>query len=243
MGRATLLLVIAVFIGQLILTNGYTSFVQQRMRIPLILAAVMLLAFGLIEAFLGYREEAEDPEAPNRSISPTIGWLLAAPILVLAAVAPTTLGAAAAQRADPLTPTEIDPLSSELDPIDDSNGPVEMRVYDFLSRALWDENESLRDQQVVLEGIVVDDDEIDDGFLLTRFAVSCCAADGLPLQVRLRGVNGIFADDTWVRATVVWRPPPDDSSETDDLPNVVEADVVAIEIIDDPPDDPYENPY
>lgn len=239
MGRATLLLVIGVFVARLIVTNDYGAFVQQRMRIPLILSAAVLLVFGAIEAVGAYRAEKTDPDSAHRSISPTVGWLLAAPLIVLAAVAPTALGAAAAQRADPLTPTEVDAPDSGLEPIDDSDGPVEMRVYEFLSRALWDESESLAGKSIVLEGIVVNDDDIPDGFRLTRFAVSCCAADGLPLQVGVRGVAEPLDDDTWVRATVVWRPLP----EGEDLPEVVEADVISIELIDDPPDDPYETPF
>jgi uncharacterized repeat protein (TIGR03943 family) len=40
-----------------------------------------------------------------------------------------------------------------------------------------------------------------DEFLLTRFLVSCCAADALSIQVRVVGAPpGRFDADTWVRA-------------------------------------------
>jgi uncharacterized repeat protein (TIGR03943 family) len=237
------MLVIGGFVVRLVLTNGYASFVQERMRIPLILAAGMLLVFGAVEAVGAFRAEAADPDSSRRSISPTVGWLLTAPILVLIAVAPTALGAAAAQRAEPLTPTEVDTPESGIEPVDDSDGPVEMRVYEFLSRALWDETGSLTDKEIVLEGIVVNDPAITDGFRLTRFAVSCCAADGLPLQVGIRGVAESFDDDTWVRATIVWRPPPDGGYRAEGAPEVVEADIIDLQLIENPPDDPYETPY
>ena len=228
---------------RLALSGGFGAFVQQRMKLPLILAASLLIVFGVVEAEGAFRQERRDPAAARRSISPVVGWLLAAPVLVLTAVAPSALGAAAAQRADPLTPTEQEVPASGLAEIDDSAGPVEMRVYDFLSRALWDETGSLTGKQIVLEGIVVNDDNIDDGFRLTRFAVNCCAADGLPLQVGLRGIDDDFDNDIWVRATVVWRPPPEGGYQSAAAPEVVEADVLDLEIVENPPDDPYETPF
>ncbi|MFK7919552.1 MAG: TIGR03943 family protein [Ilumatobacter sp.] len=241
MGRAALMLALGTLVARLVRSGGYSSFVQQRMQIPLIFAAVMLLVFGVIEAIGAYRQDSAEPSKSRESISPTVGWLLATPLLVLVAVAPTSLGAAAAQRAEPLTPTERN--EPQIEPVDDSNGPAEMRVYEFLSRALWDDTGTLTGKQIVLEGIVVNDDEISDGFRLTRFAVSCCAADGLPLQVALRDLDQSFEDDTWVRATVVWRPPPEGGYQAEGAPEVVEADVIGIELIEDPPDDPYETPF
>lgn len=243
MGRAALMLAIGAFLVRLVLSGGYGAFVQQRMKIPLVLAAAMLLVFGVIEAVAGYRAESADPDSVRRSISPTVGWLLAAPLAVLVAVAPTALGAAAAQRSEPLTPTEQNAPASGLEPIDDSNGAVEMRVYEFLSRALWDETGSLTGKEIVLEGIVVNDPNITDGFRLTRFAVNCCAADGLPLQVGIHGLDDEYDNDTWVRATIIWRPPPEGGYQGENAPEVVEADIVEIELVDDPPSDPYETPF
>lgn len=243
MGRAVILLWLGVFTMRLVLSGGFGAFVQQRMEIPLILASLMLIVFGGIEIVAAYRQERDDPSSSKRSISPAVGWLLGAPLLVLTSVAPTALGATAAQRSEPLTPTQQDVPASGLPEIDDSNGPVELRVYEFLSRALWDETGSLIDKEIVLEGIVVNDDDIADGFRLTRFAVNCCAADGLPLQVGVHGLDRTFENDTWVRATLVWRPPPDGGYPPDEAPEVVEADIVGLEIIDDPPDDPYETPF
>ena len=54
---------------------------------------------------------------------------------------------------------------------------------------------------------LVNDDALTDGFKLTRFLVSCCAADGIPLQVSLHGVDGAFENDTWVSVDLVWRSP------------------------------------
>ena len=80
-----------------------------------------------------------------------------------------------------------------------------------------------------------------DGFKLTRFMVSCCAADGIPLQVTLHGTGAPLDDDEWVVVDVIWRPPdvPYQEVEGD---WAVEADVISL-IVEDTPKDPYESPY
>ena len=86
-------------------------------------------------------------------------------------------------------------------------------------------------------------DRINDGFRLTRFLVSCCAADGVPIQVIVRGVDTIYEDDTWVVADVILRPPPAPFAELPVDQRLIQADVVAIEVNPNPPTDAYESPY
>lgn len=238
-GRAALLVSIGVVMARLIWSGGFGWFVQQRMRLPLLAATVVLIVFGVYEAITGSQEERRDETAVRRSVGPRVGWLLLLPILVLLSVAPTGLGAAAASRVDAYTPTET---TDSFEPLDGSNGPVELRVFDFLDRAVWDPEQSLDGVVVRLEGLVVNDDEVTDGFLLTRFMVSCCAADGIPLQVAVRGVGTVLDDDTWVIADVVWREPSVPYSELE-WPWTVEADVVDLVVVPDAPNDPYESPY
>lgn len=224
---------------RLIWTGGFGWFVQQHMKLPLAASAVALLLFGTYEAVAGAREEQRDPSAIRRAVGPTVGWLLILPLLVLVSVAPTGLGAAAADRVDPYTPTEP---SGRYPPLDTSAGPVEMRVFDFLDRAIWDPERSLEGVTVRLEGLVVNNSEVPDGFRLTRFMVSCCAADGIPLQVTVRGVDEPLDNNTWVTVDLVWRPPEVPYQEiTDDW--VVEADLVSVTVVGDIPNNPYESPY
>ena len=165
--------------------------------------------------------------------------MLVLPLVVLLSVAPTALGAAAASRVDAFVPTE---QTNEFDPLPD-DGLIEMRVFEFLDRAIWDTTRSLEDREVRLEGLVVNDPEVPDGFRLTRFSVSCCAADGIPLQVALRNTGAPLPDDTWVIADVVWRPPSVPYFETEGE-WIIEADVRALEVAPDgAPNDPYESPY
>ena len=238
-GRAAVMLAVGAILGSLLWTGSFGSFVQQRMEWPLIIATAVLLVFGAFEAFVAKREEQDDPESARRSRGPVVGWLLILPMVVLVSVAPTALGASAADRVEAYSPTET---SSGFDVLDDSDGPVELRVFDFLNRAVWDTDESLDGVTVRLEGLVVNDDALTDGFKLTRFLVSCCAADGIPLQVSLHGVDGAFENDAWVSIDLVWRSPDVPYQDTP-TPWIVEADVVSISVIDDPPDSPYESPF
>ena len=238
LGRAVVLLWLGTVTIRLVWTGGFGWFVQQRMRYPLLAAAVVLLGFGLYEAFLGMGNEKRDPDSIRRSVAPKVGWLLILPFLVLISVAPTGLGAAAADRVDAYTPTESEITYAA---VDSADGPVEMRVYEFLDRAIWDDSGSLEDVPIRLEGLVVNDPSVPDGFKLTRFLVSCCAADGIPLQVAVHGTPAL-EDDTWVVADVVWRPPDTPYRDRDDE-WVVEADAIEVTVVEDAPNDPYESPY
>lgn len=239
LGRASVLAMLGIVTGSLLINGGYGAFVQQRMFIPLLLAAVVLAAFAVHEVYHAIRAEKSNPEAHWLSFGPAVGWLMVLPLVVLFAVAPSALGAAAANRVDAFNPTEQTEAFPELD---SSSGAVEMRVFDFLDRALWDPDQSLRDVPVRLEGLVVNDPDVPDGFLLTKFMVSCCAADGLPLQVAVRGVDQVLEDDTWVEVDVIWREPEIPYADAGDVV-VVDADAISVTPQPDARKDPYESPY
>lgn len=230
-GRGSVMLFVGLTIGRLVVDGGFGAFVQQRMRWPLAIATVAMIILGLVDIVLALRsDEAEE----TRSVGPRVGWLLAVPVLVLIAVAPTSLGAAAADRVDSFEPTRPDDLT-EL-PAED---PFTMRVLDFATAAIWDETGALEGRQVILEGLVVNDADVPDGFFLTRFLVSCCAADGIPIKVAVHDVDGTFADDDWVRATVTLR----DRSPAAVDGGFVEVDAIDIVVLDEPPASPYESPF
>ena len=239
-GRATVIFCCGLIVARLLWSGGFGWFVQQRMRIPLLLAAFALPIFGVVELWMAWREESREPDATEKSRGPLVGWLLVLPLLVLIAVAPTGLGAAAADRVDAYTPTESD---GGFEPLDSSAQPIELRVFDFLDRAVWDENRSLEDVTVRLEGLVVNDPDHPDGFTLTRFLVSCCAADGIPLQVDLYDVGQRFENDTWVVADVRWIPPETPYNELARADRRIAASVVEVRAVPGDRKDPYESPY
>lgn len=226
--------------ARLLWTGAFGWFIQQHMRIPLFLATLVLIGLGAYEFVRGVREEENIPASAKKSRAPRVGWLMVLPVLVLISVAPTGLGAAAAERVDAFVPVERDDV---FETIDFSQGNVELRVTDFVNRAVWDEDRSLEGETVRLEGLVVNDPDVPDGFLLTRFLVSCCAADGVPVQVAIRDTNLALEDDTWVVADVQWRVPDIPYSELGTIAWNVEADLVSLTVDPDPPTDGYESPY
>lgn len=240
-GRAGVLVTLGISVARLVWSGQFGWFVQQRMRWPLVMAAAVLLVLGVIEVTVAGRQERRDPASARRAAGPLVGWLLGLPLLVVVAVAPTSLGAAAAARAAGYVPA--DP-GSGFQPMPHQDGPVPLTLYEFLNRAVADDQRSLDGVEVELTGIVVHDPALPAGadFALTRFLVSCCAADAIPLQVAVRGADEAYPDDTWVRVRAVWRPSATPYAELV-RPWWVEADAVSVEIVADPPASPYESPY
>jgi len=237
------MIALGLVMARLLWTGSFGWFIQQRMMIPLLLATIALLLLGLYEGFTGSREEHDDPESIRRSRAPKVGWMMILPLLVLVSVAPTGLGAAAADRVEAFTPAEPEEDTSRFEALDTSNQPVPMRVVDYVNRAIWDDEKSIDGVTVRLEGLVVNDPDYPDGFLLTRFLVSCCAADGIPVQVAVRDVGQVYENDTWVVADVVWREP--DIWYMDNPADIwyVDAELVSLTVDPDPPTDAYESPY
>ncbi len=226
--------------ARLLWTGAFGWFIQQRMQIPLLIATVVLLIMGVYEAVQATEEETKDPESRTRSTAPKVGWLMILPLLVIVSVQPVGLGAAAADRVENFTPVETE---SRFDDLDFSQGVPELRVLDFVDRAIWDDDGSLNGQTVRLEGLVVNDPDVPDGFLLTRFLVSCCAADGVPIQVAIQGVSENLVNDTWVVADVVLIEPDVPYRENDADRWFVNAELQSLTIDLTPPTDAYESPY
>ncbi len=86
------------------------------------------------------------------------------------------------------------------------NGAHEIGLYDFSSRAFFDEAQGLADKPLRLVGFVRSSESA-EGFLITRFFVACCAADGVPISVQVVGYDGPRPpDDAWVTVEGTWRP-------------------------------------
>lgn len=238
--RAFLMLLFGLLALQLVRTGGFGWFVQQRMRWPLLAAGSIAALIGLIglmgRAPDGRDADHDDGDHHHGTAGRAVVWLLLVPVAVMLAVAPTALGSDAARRAGIYQPTSRLEL---FDPLPAGSEPLELTMSEFITRALWDPDASLTGRDVRLEGFITNDPRPGTGVVLTRFAISCCAADALPLQVALR-TDRQLADDTWVRVVVRWVPAPTAAAGSDDL---VEAHVAAIEIVPDVPDNPYESPY
>lgn len=238
LGRATVLGGMGTLALRLVVNGEFGFFVQQHMKLPLLAAACALLALTVVECFRGVRESVNDEhDRSSRRVSPRVGALFVLPGVVLMLVAPTGLGSAALDRLDTTLPAAD---GSEFAPLDPGTGPVEMKMADFIERAVFDEGASLDDVPVVLEGFITHDDALTDGFRLTRFLISCCAADAMPLQVAIHTRGAVPAEDLWVRVTGTWRRPVEAYDTTRRV--LVEFDATTYELIPEPRS-PYESTW
>ena len=158
--------------------------------------------------------------------------LLLLPVTALFAVKPGSLGSFAAERTrfsvDGAVKIDLAPLKI------DSRGSASVMLIDVWMHKLYDQSASLTTTPLRMIGFVVPDatSTVDhQTFLLTRFKINCCAADGIAIQVRVTGTTtGIPPTDSWIELTGTFSP----SSEQ--IP-----DVKLIELRSIPePKNPYE---
>jgi uncharacterized repeat protein (TIGR03943 family) len=204
--------VLGVLILRLTTSGRFVDYVRPRMGPLLTGAAVVLMVAGALR-FVGLlRSRRGTSEGTGeRSTSPVgrAGLLLIIPIVLLATVPVAPLGAfAAGLRA---TTGRSPPASSFFAPMAPPvRGAVALTVSDFISRALYDPGASLRGVTVLMIGFAAPDPDGAAGtFDLVRFAIYCCAADAIPLRIRIAGATGPApAADTWIEVTGRWRPAP-----------------------------------
>jgi len=246
--RGTLVLVLGFVALRLVITGSFDRYVKPGMRWPLISCGVVLVLLGLATSIWGDEDDhghehdaGHDHDGEPAAESdvhqhvPRVGWLLVLPLVVLLLVAPPALGADAASReAAPLPRYQ----GSTFPPLDASaDGVAALGLTEFVDRALWDDAGSVADQPVRLTGLVVHDDDVPGGFLLTRFVVSCCAADAIPVQIGVVG-GGRPPQDSWVEVEGTLVPPPALDRDATELP-LLELDATSVRPIDEPAN-PYE---
>jgi uncharacterized repeat protein (TIGR03943 family) len=213
--QAVVLLVIGVVLGRLTLSDAYLGFVKDTLRLPLLASAAVLITLGLLSLLRDQEDDlADDDEGDahedgghgddghghghDHARAPRIGVLMLAPILALLLVAPQPLGAYAANRgganrvAEPVL--QLPPLAEPVD------GAVPISIGDAVVRALYEPDGPLAGTTVRMVGFVSTDDDV-AGYRLSRFSVSCCAADASVRQVVVADGSPRFEDDTWVEVT------------------------------------------
>ncbi|MDT7677723.1 MAG: hypothetical protein QOD82_5625 [Pseudonocardiales bacterium] len=175
-------------------TELYLRYVKPANKWYLLTAGVVILALAatslLRDAWLarggrpmpGHHSHDHEPHSP---------WLLLLPVLAIFLVAPPALGADSVQRA------AAGPSSGEFAPLPAGAAP-ELRLSDFVARAVWDRAGSLAGRDVTLTGFVVHRGGAAE---LARLVITCCAADARPMVVRLTdgGAAGDLPSGTWLR--------------------------------------------
>ena len=231
--QAGIILALGALALRLGLTDAHLAYIQPAMGPVLALAGAVVAVLGGVVLLstgpgghAGAHHHGHDHGGASR-----VGWLLVAPILAIAVVAPSPLGAFAASRAPATstTPTwDFGPLPPP------TGGAVDLPLTEFVGRATYDQGRSLRGVPVRLVGFATTDAR-GDGFLLTRFVLSCCAADARPIRVAIRGGElPRPAPDTWLEVTGTWRP--ETRGAEDDRPPIL--DLTSLRTIS-PPANPY----
>ncbi|HVL84594.1 MAG TPA: TIGR03943 family protein [Pseudonocardia sp.] len=207
----------------------YLRYVRPDHRWLLITAGVAMVVLAVVGIVAdrrgdGHRDHGEHDHGGAERRAP---WLLLAPVLVLALVAPPALGADAVARSPGAVVRDADVFA----PLPPGDAPA-LPVAEFVQRAAWDSTGSLDGREVSLTGFVVRHGAATE---LARMSIACCAADARPHRVRLAGDLPALPADTWIRVRGVLQ----GGSATTATGYVPAMTVTGVEVVAAPPD-PYE---
>jgi uncharacterized repeat protein (TIGR03943 family) len=257
--QAAVILVIGVVYGRLALSDALLAYVKASLRVPLLLSVVVLLVLGILSLVRDREDElAEvtvDGAAPSPDTGPAaggtdhggghhhdhatvprVGWLVLAPVLALLLIAPPALGAYAAARGGA---NRVAEPNSALAPLPAAiEGAVPLSLGDAVVRALYEPDGPMRGTPVRLVGFVAEDEET-GAALLSRFAVSCCAADANVRQVLLAGGGRAHEEDSWLEVVARFDGTVHDPDGEGGAPGIPVFEVIAERRIE-PPRSPYE---
>ena len=205
--------------------DTYLRYVRPSHRWLLLGAGAVIVVLAVVALVRDLRGRA--PESDHGGAERQVPWLLLAPVLVIALVAPPALGADSVNRAGARNAVVSDGDVFSALPVN-----AELTVAEFAQRAAWDTTGSLDGREVTLTGFAV---RRGAAVELARLTIACCAADARPNRVRLVGDLGDPPQDTWlrIRGTV------QTGSATAATGYVPAMTVAAAEVVDAPPD-PYE---
>ncbi|HJR44510.1 MAG TPA: TIGR03943 family protein [Actinomycetota bacterium] len=188
--RGLVLAVWAAFFGWLWLSGEMTRYLGPRTYWVVVFGSITL---GLASAghVWGLRERSL---APTRS---DLGGalLLLLPLVAVIVVPDARLGAQAASR----KASSGGFAAAALIPVPEAGGEISFREIDYASESKeYAVSAGVDDGlSVELTGFVTHPSGGPETFSLTRFYVSCCAADAIPFSVPVAAEGGDLPDDTW----------------------------------------------
>lgn len=200
--RVQALMLICVGLGLLwiLVTGMYVRYVRPVMAPGLAVSGVVLIVLG-VWTISGRGLPASgqhDPHSDGHDHhgAPRIGWLLAVPVVVVFLVQPPALGAYSAARST--SGSSGTALKGRRAPLP-AGDPVDLKIYDYLLRAVWSHGEGLSGRTVRLTGFVTPADA--GAWSLTRVHIACCAADATAYSVTVVGDLPAPPTDSWVQIT------------------------------------------
>jgi uncharacterized repeat protein (TIGR03943 family) len=207
---AVLLLVgaMALYLGG---SDAALAYVKAGLQPLLLASGTILVGLAVVAAVRpGRDQDGHQPDGPR------VAWLLALPPLALVLIAPPALGAFAASRqsvrppptlrSSPAEPGAASADASMFPPLlpPGDGAAVPLTLAEYLARD-YEEPHTLTGVRVRLVGFVTPQQPGRDGYLLTRFAITCCAADATALKVAVHGDPVARAPDTWLEVEGRWR--------------------------------------
>lgn len=201
----------ALAIGLLALWMGFTDamlkYLRPSMRPWLLAAGFGLVIFGVygLARARQLAVETHDHTTATRTRRPRIGWLLVIPVVAIILFGPQPMGDFALSRTPhlPQYAFDIGAYASSTN----QRVPA-LKLSDFLEGAVQNGNrEYLATHDVKLRGFVSFQGVAGpDSFVLTRYLITCCAADAQPLSVTIVGVTSLPAKNQWLDVTARYDP-------------------------------------
>ncbi len=203
------------------LTDAMLKYLKPSMRPWLVLAGALLVAVG-IRGIVRARQrervaagaEAHDHDDDAHAHSPDehahrqgFGWLLVLPVLVVLVLGQQSLGAFAAAHS---STRNLPPYSFDIAAYAASQGESEpgLQLVDvYLGAQQRGNRDYLAHHVVKLLGFVTTNPALGPrGFVLTRFLVSCCAADATPVKITMIDAEHVPKANHWVEVTAQYDP-------------------------------------
>lgn len=245
--QAALLLLVGAMALYLGGSDAALAYVKAGLQ-PLLLASGVVLVGLAVVAVLRHDRD-QDGHQPH---GPRVAWLLALPPLALVLIAPPALGAFAASRQAVRPPPTIQTSPAEpaaasadsglfpplLPPSDGAAVPLTLAEYMVRD---YEEPHTLAGVRIRLVGFVTPQEPGRDGYLLTRFAINCCAADATAIKVTIHGDPVPRAPDTWLEVEGRWqqRTSDDPDQPSSETPLLLAESIRVIE----QPSPPYESGF
>lgn len=209
--RATLATgLLALWMG---LTDAMLKYLRPSMRPWIVTAGVGLVAIG-VYGIVRARQLAVETRAHDHTTiattttkkrRPRIGWLLVTPVVAIILFGPQPMGDFALRRTPHLPEYAFDIAAYA-----SSSGQrvPALKMSDFLGGATQSGNHDyLVSHDIALRGFVSFRGVAGpDSFVLTRYLISCCAADAQPLSVTIVGATSVPDKNQWLDVTARYDP-------------------------------------
>ncbi len=200
---------VGICLVRLVTTGHYKRYVRVGMGPILMISGFVLILAGAVTWWSSRRGPSDSHEHEHGRYHGhehdddghgriAVGWLLLVPVLTVFAIAPPGLGSFALSRA--LSSTSVQQGSGSFADLTGAD-PVGMLLKEFDERAFDRAGVSFAGVPVSVVGFVAKAPH-GDGFIVARFQIACCAADGRANLAHVIGYTGTVPPvDSWVQIT------------------------------------------